>query len=262
MSPLSPAGAAPAVQRVSRWPMEIKVDGPVAVIEKEREAKEEEEKVEEEKIVEENEGETYTLTLLTTPSLTNNASKLSLQPPTSPSPNVILFPTLPASKSAQIQGHLSLLADKIKAFEVSTGRPTKTHTGQILLGVSQGEREIRRLFVSLRTNWWTLLNEDDRAYQGVGWSLFNDRDRVDIGSVDEIERAIRDAGEVRGWATGLCLWKKREEGWVVEKEFGFQVDDRMVDKSLRVKVRSLMSPSAEDLALKRASSVERRPVSV
>lgn len=251
----SPAGTALAVQRVSTWPIEIKVDGPIVAVEEKQERKEKRE-----------EEESYSLTLLTNPSLTDNATKLCLNPSTSCSPlppaNITLFPTLPASNLAQIKGHLFLLSDQIKAFELSTGTPTKTHTGQTLLGLSQGEREIRRLFVALRTSWWTLLNGDDRAYQGVGWPLFNDKDEVDVATVHNMEREIREAGEVKGWASGMCLWRKKEGIWEVEQEFGFKRDDRMVDKNIRVRVRSLMSPSAEDLALKRASSVERRPISV
>lgn len=261
LSPQSPAGAALAVQRVSTWPIETKVDGPVILIQEKQEKNEE--KKEQEKEMEDE--EIYTLTLVTTPSLTENATKLRLHPTTTssslPPSNITLFPTLPAKQLGQIKGHLFLLADKMKAFEVSTGAPTKRHDGQIMLSVSQGEREIRRLFVSLRTNWWTLLSDADRAYQGVGWPLFNDNDNIDIGTIDETSRAIHEMGVVRGWATGLCLWKMREGEWVVEKEYTFARDDRMVDKSIRVRVRSLMSPSQEVLALRRESSVG-RPQSV
>lgn len=68
-------------------------------------------------------------------------------------------------------------------------------------------------------------------------------------------RAIREVGVVCGWATGFCLWKKRKGGeWVVEKEFLFERDGGIVDGSLLVRVRSLMSPSSEMLALRRKSS--------
>lgn len=263
LSPQSPANAAPAVQRVPTWPVETKVDGPVILIQEKQEKKMEEEEREKEKETESE--EIYTLTLLTTPSLTDNAAKLRLHLTTTSSPlppsNITLFPALPAKQLGQIKGHLFLLADKIKAFEVSTGAPTKRHDGQIMLSVAQGEREIRRLFVSLRTNWWTLLSDADRAYQGVGWPLFNDSDNIDIGTVDETSRAINEMGVVRGWATGVCLWKMREGTWVVEKEYTFTRDDRMVDKSIRVRVRSLMSPSQEVLALRWESSIG-RPQSV
>lgn len=96
----------------------------------------------------------------------------------------------------------------------------------------------------------------------MGWSLFNDKDDIDVGSIDKLERAIGETGEVKGWATGLCLWKRGEEGWVVEKEFGFMRDDRMVDRSLRARVRNIMSASAEDLVLKRIPHVEKRHASV
>lgn len=247
LSSQSAVGAAPAVQSISTWPMENKVDGPTVVVVEEKQEKEEKEE------------ETYTLTLLTTCPLTDNASRLCLNnnPSNSPLPpaNITLFPTLPAKQLEQIKNHLFLLSDKIKAFKLSTGTPTKKQNGQILLSVSQGEREIHRLFVSLRTKWWTLLPSEDRAYQGIGWPLLNEKDDIDIERIDEMARAIREVGVVCGWATGFCLWKKRKGGeWVVEKEFLFERDGGMVDGSLLVRVRSLMSPSSEMLALRRKSS--------
>ncbi|QDS75178.1 hypothetical protein FKW77_008459 [Venturia effusa] len=262
-SPLSlqsPATSAPAVQRASTWPIERKVDEPIITVKEEEKAEEKEQEQ-----GKESEEDMYRLTLLTTPSLTDQATKLyphllTISSP-APSANITLFSTLPVAQSAEIKAQLSLLSDRMKAFEVSTGSPRKTHTGQIHLSVSQGEREIRRLFASLRTGWWTFLSDSDRTYQGVGWPLFDVRDDIDTRVIDDISKALGQMGEVKGWATGLCLWRKEREAWVVAKEYHFASDIRMVDGSVKLRVRSLMLPRQEALALRTALNVG-RPVSV
>jgi hypothetical protein len=203
-SPVSPSfGQAPAVQNVSG--LRTKTDG--VPVEDVRE-------------------ETYTLTLRTTQSLSENASRLCLNPTSSslPPAQVTLFPSLPVAQLPQIKGHVELLANKVRAFKISTGQPTKKHNGQIILSVAMGEREIRRLFVGLRTSWWTWLDDEDRAFQGVGWFLMDEKDNIEAERIREASRAVDETGEVIGWATGLCLWKNEGGMWEKLSEFGFTSD--------------------------------------
>jgi hypothetical protein len=199
-------GHAPAVQSVSG--LRTQMDG-IVVEEGKKEA-------------------TYTLTLRTTSTLEANASRLCLNnsPPLPPA-QVTLFPSLPAAQLHQIEGHLELLANKVRAFELSTGQPTKKHNGQIVLSVAMGEREIRRLFVGLRTSWWTWLEEEDRAFQGVGWFLLDEKDQVEVEKIKNASRIVDEAGEIKGWATGMCLWRKEGEVWEKVRDFGFASDGEL-----------------------------------
>jgi hypothetical protein len=206
-SPASPSlSQAPAVQSVSG--LKTQIDG-IAVEDDKQEG-------------------TYTLTLRTTSTLEANASRLCLNTsPPFPPAQVTLFPSLPAAQFDQIRGHLELLANKVRAFRISTGQPTKKHNGQIVLSVAMGEREIRRLFVGLRTSWWTWLEDEDRAFQGVGWFLLDEKDQVEVEKINDASRIVNEAGEVKGWATGLCLWRKEGEVWKKTSEFGFASDGEL-----------------------------------
>jgi hypothetical protein len=117
-----------------------------------------------------------------------------------------------------------MLASKVRAFEISTGRPTKKHNGQIVLNVANGDREIRRLFVGLRTSWWAWLDDEDSAFQGVGWFLLDEKDGIDVETINEASKAVDETGVVRGWATGLVLWKNEGDQWSRVSEFGFARD--------------------------------------
>lgn len=110
------------------------------------------------------------------------------------------------------------LSQKIKRFEISTGRIMKLKKG-VLVTLDDGEHETRRIFVSLRTSWWEWLSAQDKNFK-AHWTVQNKEENP--LRVDEAYRDTHRLGSGMGWATGLVLWKYESDGkWTKEREFDF-----------------------------------------
>jgi len=133
-----------------------------------------------------------------------------------PAAQIVIFPSLPAVHHQRITMHLDALAQRMCRFELSNGKIARNRSGEVVVGLSMGEKEIRRMFVSLRTTWWDWLSEDDKSFNGMGWFVLGENEP----GVDKIVGKVQDGG-MRGWATGLCLWEKVGVEWCKVREFGF-----------------------------------------
>lgn len=133
--------------------------------------------------------------------------------------HITLFHALPGSKLGAISDWLEGLSRRIKCFEVSTGRVFKMRRG-VAINVGAGEKEIKRVFLSLRSNWCDWLSDQDKSMK-AHWTVQNKEE--DSERVEDAFKDVQLSPGIRGQALGLVLWRYETDGtWLYEKEFGFQ----------------------------------------
>jgi len=138
--------------------------------------------------------------------------------------HITLFHALPGSKMEEISDWLEGLSRRMRCFDVSTGRVLKRKTG-VAVAVGDGAKEIKRVFACLRADWLEWLSVQDRSLS-AHWTVQNKE--LDKERVEEAFRNVLQCEEVRGQATGLVLWRYKDDGtWSLEKEFGF-ADNGMI----------------------------------